>query len=167
MKILGGIIIICTCWIIGLDFYKMNLKRLSFTKDLYNGIECLKSEIVYSCDFLSKSILKCTEFSGEAALFMQSVGNKLEEKGTSCELAFDKSETLIVNNVSNETYMLTRDLFMQLGEKDCENQENLIDGYLHKLSCLIKKQTEFCCKECVIFKKTGAIIGIGIAILLI
>ena len=167
MKILGAIIIICVCWFLGVDFYKTNTKKLEFAKGIYDGINFLKSEIKYSCDFLSNSILKAAMFSGIASEFMENAGKALVAKGVSTENAFNKAGTFIIKNTDNETYILTKNLFLQLGEKDCENQEKIIEGYLEKLAVIINKQEKFCQKECVMFKKTGAIVGIGIAVLLI
>lgn len=167
MKLLGAILIIVVCWLSGVDFQKTNKQKLDFTRGLFDGIDFLKSEIVYSCDFLGDSIIKSSEFSGEASAFMGFIGVQLREKGMSTEYAFEQAGALICDKVSKEAYILTKDLFCQLGEKDCENQEKMLEGYLKKLDVLIKKQNDFCEKECVMIKKTSAIAGIGLAVLFI
>ncbi len=167
MKILGALIIIFTCWVLGIDFYKSNIKKLEFAKGLLNGIEYLKSEIVYSCGFLDECILKSASFSGIASEFMKAVGEELAKKGVSAKNAIEKLTPMLLKNTNTETYYITRDLFLQLGEKDCENQEKMLNGYLDKLSAIINKQNDFCNKECVMLKKTGIVAGVGIAVLLI
>ena len=64
MKIIGAFIIIGVCWMIGADYYKSNMKKLAFIKGLFDGVEFLRSEIVYSCEFLGESLLKSAVFSG-------------------------------------------------------------------------------------------------------
>lgn len=167
MKIIGAFIIIGVCWMIGADYYKSNMKKLAFIKGFFDGVEFLRSEIVYSCDFLGESLLKSAVFSGEAAEFMRNIGSELNEKGVSTKEAFEKNESLLRKNVNNEEYLLIKDMFLQLGEKDCENQEKMIDGFLEKLLKIIDRQSNFCQKECVMLKKTGAVVGVGIAVLLI
>ena len=167
MKILGAIIIVCSCWILGVDFYKSNISKLEFAKGLYDGAEYLKSEIVYSCDLLGESLLKSAAFSGCAAEFIELTGKELVKKGVSTEDAFKKTKTILAKSTNKDIYLLTKDLFLQLGEKDCDNQGKLLDGYLERLAAFIKKQSDFCEKECVVFKKTGLIAGIGIVVLLI
>ena len=167
MKIFGAVLIIFACWVLGADFYKSNVDKLNYTKDLFSGIEVLKSEIVYSCDYLSDSLLKCVPFSGKASEFMLNISNELKTKGISTEIAFEKTGKIVAENTGKETYLLTKDLMLQLGGKDCENQEKLLEGYLKKLMLLIEKQEGFCKRECTMLKKTGAIAGIGIAVLLI
>ena len=167
MKIIGAVIIIGVCWAFGMDFYKSSVNKLNFAKGLYDGLEFLKSEIVFSCNFLSVSLLKAAEFSGDASGFVKTIGTELKEKGVSAERAFEKAEKMLESNTNKEMFLLTKDLFLQLGEKDSEAQEKLLEGYLQKFAIIIKKQNDFCKKEGIMFKKTGAIVGIGIAVLLI
>lgn len=167
MKVFGAIIIVGVCWFLGIDFYKSNIRKLNFAKGLYDGIEVLKSEIVYSCELLGDSILKSASFSGDASEFMNVMGNDLQETGVSVELIFDRAEPYLFKNTNKETYLLTKDLFFQLGEKDCENQTKLLEGFLNKLRTIINRQNDFCQKECVMFKKVGVVVGLGIAVLLI
>ena len=167
MKILGAFLIIGVCWMFGVDFYKSNYKKLEFAKGLFAGMEYLKSEITYTCDLLGESLQKASSFSGVAGKFFESIAFSLEKKGTSTQIAFEENELYLAQNANNETYLLTKDLILQLGEKDCENQEKMLESYLSKLSLIIKKQEEFCQKECTMFKKTGAIAGLGIVVLLI
>ena len=133
MKLTGAIIIIYACWMLGVDLYKSNIKRLNFTKGLFSCAEFLKTEIVYDCVFLEDSIIRSVPFSGDAASFIECIGTRLEEKGISTEAAFEKAKPDLIKNVSSEVYLLTKELFFQLGEKDCESQEKLISGYLKKL----------------------------------
>ena len=98
---------------------------------------------------------------------MRNIGSELNEKGVSTKEAFEKNESLLRKNINNEEYLLIKDMFLQLGEKDCENQEKMIDGFLEKLLKIIDRQSNFCQKECVMLKKTGAVVGVGIAVLLI
>lgn len=167
MKLLGAIAIIIACSLLGVDFYKTCNKKLAFAKGLFDGVEFLKNEIVYSCDFLGDSIIKSSEFSADASAFMEFMGRQLKEKGVSTEHAFEQAENLLFDKVNKETYLLTKDLFFQLGDKDCDNQEKVLDGYLKKLDAQIKRQSDFCEKECVMIKKTSAVAGIGLAVLLI
>lgn len=167
MKVAGAILIIGICWLWGVDFYKSNIKKKNFAKGLYNGIGFLRTDIVYSCNFLAEGIIKSAEFSGDAAEFMKNIGNELNNNGVTLVQAFERTKQLLEQSADKATCLITKDLFLQLGETDCENQRKLIDGYLEKLSDIIIKQDEFCKKECTIIRKAGVIIGVGIAILLV
>lgn len=167
MKIIGAIVIVVVCWALGVDFYKSNMNKLSFSKGLFDGVAFLKSEIVYTCDLLGESVLKSAEFSGAASDFMKTVGKALKEQGVCTAAVFEIAEPTLAKNTTKEAYLLTKDLFLQLGEKDSDSHEKMLDGYLKKLETVINKQNDFCGKECVMLKKVGTVIGIGIAVLLI
>ena len=167
MKILGALLIIGACWRIGTDFYKSNCKKLEFARGLFSAMEYLKSEITYTCDLLGNSVLKAADFSGSAAEFVKNLGMSLSQNGVTTQDAFEENKQILVKNANNETILITKDLILQLGEKDYESHEKMFESYLEKLSSIINKLEIFCQKECTVFKKTGAIIGLGIVVLLI
>jgi len=166
MKILGAVLIIIACSIAGFDVYSKNIKKLKYIEGLISGFEFFKSDVSFSHSILGEVFLKSADFAGCAEDFFKNIGTELSKDGVLAHNAFEKYSFNLKNCVNQETFNITKDVILQLGNTDAESQIKLLESGVEKLKNCMFRQEAFCAKEGVMFKKIGVVAGVAISLLL-
>lgn len=166
MKIFGAISVVLACALLGYDIYIKAVNKLKFTEGLISGFEFCRCEISFTHLTLGDTLIKCSNFAGEASVFFNTIGNALNAEGAILEKVFSNYSNVLKQSVSEDVFAIIKDTTLQLGTNDVDNQVNLIDSTIEKLNNCKLRQRVFCDKEGTMCKKVSIIVGIAISLML-
>ncbi len=166
MKIIGAVMVILSCGLLGIKFYKKCLEENIYIQGLIDGFEYIKNDMSFAPDVLSVICQKASIFSGKAELFFVNIGIEMANDGIAISDAFNKCEKYIKQYSGKKTYTIVKETFLQLGTNNAENQIKMLDSTISKLKTLQKQQKNFCDNEGQICKKLGFIAGVSVVLAL-
>lgn len=167
MKTIGAVLIIVSCGLLGVNFYKKCISKLKFTQCLIDGLEYIKNEISFTQPLLFQTFIDAAVFSGSAGNFFKELGELISVDGITLEEAFVKSKFPLKASSNNQVYSVIHDIVLQLGMGDTENQINLLNSAINKLRTNYNNQKAFCEKEGAMCKKIGFVMGVAVSIILL
>jgi stage III sporulation protein AB len=169
-KIIGSIIVITACSILGYVLSKSYSRRPQEIREIQVMLNMFENEIVYMQSFLEDAFIKLgnSSASKSALFFTDAVRLLKSEKGIDASKAWEKAvrQNIHMTSLNHEDEKILVSFGKMLGNSDREGQVKNISLLVNQLGLQEKKAEETREKNEGMYKRLGVLCGFAIVILL-
>ncbi|NLL04529.1 MAG: stage III sporulation protein AB [Clostridiaceae bacterium] len=168
LKIVGSLIVLVSCSLLGYSHAKTYAKRPEELKVFQTLLQIFENEISFLSNILEEAFLKvCSCTDSSVGIFFEATVKNLEEGFCACE-AWTKAveENITKTNLNTEDRSIIISFGKMLGSSDLEGQIKNIRLTVSQLKIQEQKAEELKDKNESMFKNLGVLGGLAIIILL-